>query len=140
MTPARVIAGLENVAALAAASDGEPSALASPKSRTLTTPSEENLDVGRFQIAVDDAAVVRRLEGFGHLTGDREHILERHRSGRDLLGQRGSVHQFHDDGAKAVAVSEAEDLRDVRVIEGGQHLRLTLEPREALRVGGHVGW
>ena len=38
-----------------------------------------DLDVGRFEIAVDDALLVRRLEGFGDLQRDRDRFLDRDR-------------------------------------------------------------
>ena len=38
-----------------------------------------HLDVGRFEIAVDDALLVRRLERLGNLAGDRHRFVERNR-------------------------------------------------------------
>ena len=53
-------------------------ALARPKSSTLTRPSRGDLDVGRLQIAMDDAALVRGVERVGNLPGDRQRLGDRH--------------------------------------------------------------
>ena len=50
------------------------SALARPKSSTLTVPSRADFDVGRLQIAMDDALVVRGFERVGDLAGDRQRV------------------------------------------------------------------
>ena len=44
--------------------------------------------------------------------------------------------QFHDERTAAVGFLEAVDGADVRVIERGEDARLSLEAREAIRVGG----
>jgi hypothetical protein len=45
-------------------------AFARPKSRTFALPSAVN-DVAGLQIAMKDAAVVRRFQSFGNLPGNR---------------------------------------------------------------------
>ena len=63
------------------------SAFASPKSSTLTVPSGRDLDVGRLQIAMDDALLVRRLERVGDLPRDRQRVVDRQRPRGDALGE-----------------------------------------------------
>ena len=50
-------------------------ALARPKSRTLTAAVGRDLDVGRLQVAMDDAPFVRGLERLGDLAGDRGDLV-----------------------------------------------------------------
>jgi hypothetical protein len=47
------------------------------------------LDVRRFQIPVDDALFVRRFKRVGDLPRDRQRLVERNRSLRDAIGERG---------------------------------------------------
>ena len=47
-----------------------------------------------------------------------------------------ALDQFHDQGSCA-GVFEAMDLRDVRMIERGEHLRFTTEAREAIGIVGN---
>ena len=70
------------------------SALARPKSRTLTVPSRD-LDVRRLEVAMDDAAFVGRLERVGDLHGDRQRLVERERARRDAVGQALAFDQLH---------------------------------------------
>ena len=46
-----------------------------------------HLDVGRLQIAMDDALLVRRFERFGDLLRDRQRLVERDRPARDAVRQ-----------------------------------------------------
>ena len=75
------------------------SALARPKSSTLTVPSGAQLDVGGLQIAVDDAVLVRGFERVGDLPRDRQRFVERQRSaarcGRRASGPRRAPARAH---------------------------------------------
>ena len=52
------------------------------------------LDVLRFQVAMDDAALVRRLERFGNLQRDRQRLFERNPSGGDAVREAPSVDEL----------------------------------------------
>ena len=86
MTPApvtsagEVIVGENDREALDAPPPGSTS-LASPKSSTFNTPSGAHLDVGRLEIAVDDAVLVCRFEGIGDLARQRQGLVDRHAAG-----------------------------------------------------------
>ena len=54
------------------------------------------LDVGWFQIAMDDTAFVRRFERVDDLRGDRKRILEYERTSRQTLREIFSVNELHD--------------------------------------------
>ncbi len=46
-------------------------------------------DVGGFQIAVDDALLVRRVERLGDLARNRESLGNRQRAALEAIGERG---------------------------------------------------
>ena len=85
---------------------------------------------------MDDALLVRGLERLGDLPRDRQRFVERDRPVRDPLGERRALDQLHHQRVDAAAVFEAVDVRDVRMVERGEHLRFALEPREPLGVVG----
>ena len=53
-------------------------------------------DVGRLQIAMDDAFLVRRVERFGDLARDRERLGDRQRPAREPIGERRSLDELED--------------------------------------------
>ena len=53
-----------------------------------------DFDIGRFQIAVNDALFMRRLERVCHLSRNEQSFSERDRSARDSFGQRLAVDQL----------------------------------------------
>ncbi len=59
-----------------------------------------DLDVRGFQIAMNDASLVRRLEGFGNLHGDAERCLHRNRAALNAVGQGFPLDQLEDDRAR----------------------------------------
>ena len=101
---------------------------------------EGQLDVGRLEIAMDHAAAVRRLQRRGDLLGDVEGFVEWQRSAREPLREVLAFNQLHDQEGDAFFRTarrlEAVDAGDVRVVQRGQELRLTVETREALGVAG----
>ena len=96
ITPSCVIAGLVIVGDCDTVGDATVGsiAFASPKSSTFTVPSVAHFDVGRFQIAVDDALLVRRFQSLGNLPRDRQRLVERDRALRDAVGQRRPLDQL----------------------------------------------
>ena len=119
-----------------------------------------DLDVGRLEVAMDDAAAVRGFERVGDLPGDRERLVQRKGSSPWLAGapaprgrsrptptrravdgaahqlrERETLDQLHHDRLGG-AVLHAVDRGDVRVVERGQRLRLAREPREPLAIVG----
>jgi hypothetical protein len=94
------------------------------------------LDVGWLEIAVDDALVVRGAKRIGDLAGNGERFVDRERPLLDPLGQRRSVHHLEDERSVAVERFHPIDRGDIRMIEGGEHLRFAFEPGEAVRIVG----
>ena len=88
---------------------------------------------------MDDARLVRGFERLGDLPGDGERLLERQAGSggpraADQRVERVALDQLHGERARGGGVFEAEDLRDVRVVEGREDPRLALEAREPIRV------
>ena len=97
-------------------------------------------DVGGLQVAMDDALFMGRIQPVGDLARHREDARQRHRifglSG-DHASQRRPLDQFHDQRRCAAGLVEAKYLRDVRMIERGQHPRFPLERHQPLAIAGH---
>ena len=83
---------------------------------------------------MDDAELVRCLERLGELPRDVERIGNGDRSLRDPLLERGPFDELHDDRADVAAMFESVDVRDQGMIQGGEHARFALEPRQPVRI------
>jgi hypothetical protein len=92
-------------------------------------------DVGRLDVAMDDAVGMRRGERGGHLRA----VLERCRHWQRALGddpiERRAFNQLHRDERRAGVLVDVVDRDDVRVVEGGGRARLLHEPPVAIGVG-----
>ena len=109
-------------------------ALARPKSRTLTVPSARPRTFAGFEIAMNDPLSVRRFEGFRNLLCNRQHLVDGDRSTRDMCGRILALDQLHDEGAHSAGLLQAVNVRDVRMVQRGERLRLAGEPRESIRI------
>ena len=112
------------------------SAFASPKSSTFTVPSGRTLMLAGFEIAMDDALLVRRFEGLGDLLRDRQRLVDRDRAARDTLRQSSPSTSSMTSAVHARALLQAVDVRDVRVVQRREHFRFALKPREPVGVSG----
>jgi DNA-binding TFAR19-related protein (PDSD5 family) len=113
--------------------------LGEPEVENLDLAVRRQLDVGRLEVAVDDAALVSLLERLGDLPRDRSGLVERDRSALQPLREVLALHQLHGEevGGRAVGERrglEAVDVCDVRVVERGEKPGFALEAGEALRV------
>jgi hypothetical protein len=84
-------------------------------------------DARGLQIAVDDPFRMRCFQRFSDLMCDRQCFVDRDGSLGDAIGQRRSFDQLQYERLNAVRFVEAVDRRDVRMIEGRENLRFTLE-------------
>ena len=92
--------------------------------------------IGRLQIAMNDALLVRRVERLGDLARDRQGRPEWHRP--TLQYARASVGpstSSRTSAVHAVRFFQAVDRGDVRMIERGEQACFAREPRAALRIG-----
>jgi len=115
----------------------------------LREPEIEQLDlavgrdfhVRRLHVAVHDALLVRFLERLGGLPRDRERLVDRDRAPLQPLGEVFSLDELHHQDVRLHAafkrhLLEAVEVGDPRMIERRQQLRLALEAREPVAVGG----
>ena len=107
-----------------------------PKVQHLDGPVAADLNVRWFEIAVDDPLLMRGLQRLRNLAGDRQGITDRDRSTSDLLCEVLTFNKFHDQRTHGTGFFEAVDMRDVRVVQGGENLRFPLESSEPLGIAG----
>ena len=86
-----------------------------------------------------DPALVRSLDGRGHLHAQRQHLAQRQRSPPEPRGERLALDQLEHQARRVGAVLQPVDGRHVRVVERGQRLRLAPEAREPPGVGRERG-
>jgi hypothetical protein len=84
-------------------------------------------DVRGLEIAVHDAALMRRLQRIDDLSGDGQRLLDRNRADHNAVSECQPFDQLHRKRRAAIAAVDAVDLRDVLVIERGQHFGLSLK-------------
>ena len=112
------------------------SAFARPKSRTLTVPSGADLDVGRLQVAMDDAAAraplrARRRSAARSAAAPR---ATRHAAPRAMtLRQVSPSTSSMTSAQRAAGLLDAVDLRDVRMVQRGERPALRARSAPAAR-------
>lgn len=95
-------------------------------------------EVGRFEIAVDDAGGVRGLEGGGELGGVLEGGGRGEAGGRDETVECLAVDELHGDEVDGFGLSDFVDNDDAGVIEGGGSAGF-LEEAKTIFIGGGRG-
>ena len=93
-----------------------------------------HLDVGRLQIAVHDALLVRGVQGIGNLVRQQQGVAERDASRGNAVGERRPVDELHHQRLAAIGALEAVDHRDVGMAERGEGPGFPLEARETIGV------
>ena len=95
-------------------------------------------DVRWFDVAMDNALGMRRIEPIGYFDGQGEQHLQLHRAFADHVLQRHPVEELHGNERLPVLLADVVDRADVRVIQRRRCLRLTLEAGQRLRVSGNL--
>ena len=83
---------------------------------------------------MNDAAIVRGFQPIGNLCANTPRLVDSQRAARNELRDRWTFDELENEGRDPVRLFESVDLRDIRVVQGGKDLRLSLEPGEALGV------
>ena len=102
-------------------------AFAMPRSASFTEPSLPEQDVGRLDVAVDDAGAVRVVERLGDGAHDLDRAARLDLAAREHVGERLPLHVLHDEQDGLVVLLGVEDRDEVRMAEGGAELGLALE-------------
>ena len=98
-----------------------------------------DLDVGRLEIAMDDALLMRRLERLRDLLRDRQRLVEWNRATRDALRQIVALDEFHHEGGDARTFFEPVDGGNVRMIQRREDFGLALKARQSVGISGKRG-
>jgi hypothetical protein len=89
----------------------------------------------RFQIAMDEAFVMRSGEASRDLHGEIDGLSRREWTLLKLFAQRLPREQLHDDEQAAVLIARVVDVNDVRVREARDRLRFALESSAPIEIG-----
>ena len=87
---------------------------------------------------MNDAHVVGGLECIRDLPGNRQRLVDRHRTVDQPVGERRSLDQFQNQRLDTAAVFESVDAGDVRVAERCERAGFTLEAGDPLGVARHL--
>ena len=82
---------------------------------------------------MDDALLVRRFEGLGDLSRDRQRLGDRDRPARDALREIVALDELHHQRGDVVGLLQPVDRADVGMVERGEH------PRFAFEAGQPIG-
>ena len=85
---------------------------------------------------MDDPSLVGRFERRRDLPRDRQCLIDGNRPLRDAVGQCRSVDQLQNERLHAMRFFETVNCGDMWVVQRRQHLRLTLEARDAIEISG----
>jgi hypothetical protein len=77
---------------------------------------------------------VSSLEPFSDLGGVGNRVVDGQRSTRENLGEILAIHEFEDERERPIVLFETVNHRDMSVIQGRDHLRLTSKARNAFTV------
>ena len=108
--------------------------LGQPEVQHLHCPVFPHLDVRGLQVAVDDTSFVSGFECLSDLLGYRQSFIQRNRALLDPVSQRRPLDQLQHQRTGIVTFLNAVDLRDVRMVQAGKNLRLSLEPCQPIRI------
>ncbi len=105
--------------------------LCQPEVQDLHPAFGRDLDVRWLDIAVDDALGVSGLERLCHLPRIIDRVVHRNRAAENR-----PLDELHDEVVEITRLLETVDGGNLRVVEGGQHPRLTAEACDTLAVPG----
>ena len=77
-----------------------------------------------------------RLQRLGNLLGDRQRLIDRNRSLGNAIRQRRTFDELEDERFDAVRLLQPMNPADMWMVQRGKHLRFSLEPCEAIGIGG----
>ena len=101
----------------------------------LDPPAAGDERIGRLDVAMPDAAAVRRVERLGHLHPVLDGLPVGQRAAVETRPQRLPLEHFGDKIRDAVRRTDVEHRHDVGMIQAAGGARFAAEPRHAFRVG-----
>jgi hypothetical protein len=100
----------------------------------LDRPVRPHLDVGRFQVSMDDADAMCRVERVGDLAGNCQRLVDRHRPVSEPIGEGRPFDQFKDQRLDTAAVLESVDAGNIGMAQRCQGPGFALETGDPLGV------
>ena len=104
------------------------------KVQHLDGPVLAHLDVRGLQVAVNDTSLMSSLQRLCNLLGSRQSFIDWDRALRDPISEGRPLHQLQHQCTGALRLFKTVNGCDVRMVETGEDLRLTLEPRQPIRI------
>ena len=83
---------------------------------------------------MDDALLMGGFEGFCDLFGNRKCLVNWDWSLSNPVSEGRPLHQLQHQRSRVVGFFNTVDGRDARMVKAGQHLRLSLEPGQPIRI------
>jgi hypothetical protein len=96
-------------------------------------------DIGGLDVAMDDAAPVRGVEGVGYLNGEVEEEPQGKRAAGDLLVQQLAFEELHGEEGLVLMLLDGVDGADAGMVQGAGGAGLALEALQGGGVAGQVG-
>ena len=95
--------------------------------------------IGRLEIAVDNAAVVSVLEGRSDLASEIQHLAPRQTAALfEYRVETRPVHVFHGKPGPAFAHTRLEEAHDIWMVEPPQDVNFALEAKDEALFGGQL--
>ena len=95
-------------------------------------------DVRRLQIAMDDALLMRLLQGLSDFCSNLQNLIERQRAFRQALGESLAFEILHDQEVGAVLRADVVKRADIRMLQRGNGFGLALHALLQFRVSGEM--
>ena len=95
-------------------------------------------NIGRLNIAMDNAGGMRGIEGVRDIDAKREKQRNFQRTARDSVLERSPIQKFHRDKGVALLLADVMNGADVGVIQRGSRLCFPLEASERLRIASDI--
>ncbi len=108
--------------------------LGQPEIQNLCVPALGDKNIGRLDVAMNNALRVRSVECVGNLDAQRQQRIEFHRTVADDMFQRRAVKKLHDDERFAVLLTDVVNGTNIRMVEGRRGPRLAAETFQRLAV------
>jgi hypothetical protein len=96
-------------------------------------------DIARLEVAMNDPALMRDVDGVGQRGNECGRLASRLWNPLAFLNQVAALNELHREVRPAVHVANVIDLHDVGVAQAGDRLRLAQEALQLFRPGAGAG-
>jgi hypothetical protein len=106
---------------------------------TASASSGADHDVRGFEVAVDDAVLVRRPDRVGQRHRDLQELGQRQSVRWNQVAEGPPLHKLHREEMDAAGLLDAVERDNIGVVQRGDGLGFALKTLQALTVEGHLG-